>query len=577
MSNRQNASLYTLNFTLNTSPIITGANCITKKKFTETHHTAPMQTHTPIQRSQWLLALASGLLLVLAFPKLDQGWMAWFALVPLVLAIRHADPRAGFILGWVTGSVHYLGLMYWTAYTMNAYGNVPLVQSVLVLLLFVAVLAVYTALFPLIVCRLCRKPWQLALLAPAVWVLLEWLRTWLFTGFPWELLGYSQYDHLWLIQMADLFGVPGISALIVFTNVALALAILGWAEKRWQGHLVSRKLPLRTGIIAGVLLLAATGYGILRLHAIDKQAAAGDRARIAVVQGNIDQAIKWDATFQVMTAVKYRTLSLQAAEQGADLIVWPETATPFYMFHDKLLTDMVLQGVTDSQKDFIIGSPAARTDGDAFINYNRAYLLSSDGKIAGQYDKVHLVPFGEYVPFKRWLPFVDKLVAQVGDFKAGRRGDTLVWKERPLGMLICYEIIFPDLARASVRNGAQLLINITNDAWFGRTSAAYQHFSMAVLRSVENRRFLVRAANTGISGFIDPGGRVLATSELYEDDTLTAGISMMTTRTLYSRWGDWPLVGACFLLTALIAGAQWRLRSEDGPRQANKRRWFKGR
>jgi apolipoprotein N-acyltransferase len=230
------------------------------------------------------------------------------------------------------------------------------------------------------------------------------------------------------------------------------------------------------------------------------------------------------------------------------LIVWPETAVPFYMFHDKLLTEMVLQGIKSVDADFVIGSPAVKTENGRTDYFNRAYLITSDGAVAGQYDKVHLVPFGEYVPLKRFLPFVGKMVAQVGDFKPGRRGETLLWNDKPLGMLICYEAIFPGLARDMVRNGAQLLVNITNDAWFGRTSAAYQHYSMSVLRSVETRRFQVRAANTGISGFIDPAGRILAASDLYVDATLTADIGLLTGRTLYSRWGDWPLVAAAFLL-----------------------------
>ncbi|RJQ86477.1 MAG: apolipoprotein N-acyltransferase [Desulfobacteraceae bacterium] len=503
-----------------------------------------------IQRNQWLLSLSSGFLLCLAFPKIDQGWLAWGALVPLLLAVRQATPRTGFVLGLAAGLVQYLGLMYWTAYTMHVYGQVPLVLSILVLLLFAAILAIYTALFPMLVCWLCRKPWHLVVLSPAAWVMLEWLRTWLFTGFPWELLGYSQYDRLWVIQIADLFGVPAISALIVFFNAVLCLAFLGWVDKRWQTYPVERKTVLRAGIaLAGVLLVAAV-YGIYRLQAVDAMAAKADRAKVSVVQGNIDQSVKWDAAFQVLTTVKYRSLSLEAAGNGADLIIWPETAAPFYMFHDKLLTDMVLQGVKTAGTDFIIGSPAAQVENGETYYFNRAYLITPEGAVAGHYDKVHLVPFGEYVPLQRLFPFVDKLVAQVGDFKAGRRGDTLVWKGRPLGMLICYEAIFPGLARAMVQNGAQMLINITNDAWFGRTSAAHQHFSMAVLRSVENRRFQVRAANTGISGFIDPTGRILAASALYADATLTAQVALLKGRTLYSRWGDWPLVAACSLALA---------------------------
>jgi apolipoprotein N-acyltransferase len=508
-----------------------------------------MRSFHEIKPFQWVLALISGVLLFLAFPKFDQGWLAWVALVPLLLSLRQANPRNAFYLGMATGLVQFLGLIYWTAYTMRVYGHVPLIVAGSVLVLFAIILSLFTALFPPLVSLLCRRPWQLFVLAPGLWILLEWLRTWIFTGFPWTLLGYSQYDRLWVIQIADIFGVPGISALIVAFNAVLALALLNWAEASWQDHPVGRKTPVRAAAVMGVVLLATAAYASFRLQTVDSAAAKADPLKVAVVQGNIDQSVKWDAGFQVLTTAKYRKLSLKAAQEGAELIVWPETALPFYMFHDKLLTEMVLQGIQSTDADFIIGSPAVEFKSNGRPDYfNRAYLISSDGSIAGQYDKVHLVPFGEYVP--SFLPFLGKMVAHVGDFKAGQPGQTLIWNGKPLGMLICYEAIFPRLSRAMVNNGAQLIVNITNDAWFGRTSAAYQHFAMSALRSVETRRFQMRAANTGISGFIDPAGRILAASDLYVDATLTADVRLMDIPTLYSRWGDWPLVSASLLLAA---------------------------
>jgi apolipoprotein N-acyltransferase len=510
-----------------------------------------MWTYLRNHRNPLLLAMLSGALLCLAFPKIDQGWLAWFALAPLLAALRQADGRTGWMLGLAAGVSHYLGLIYWTAYTMNVYGNVPLVQSLCALLLLALILAIFLAVFTTAVCLVCRTPWQLMVLGPALWVLMEWLRTWLFTGFPWELLGYSQHANLWLLQSADLLGVLGVSGLILFGNSVVCLAILHWRGKTWQSQAIGRGLVLRAGALLAGLLLFAAAYGLYRLHVTDTQAAQAPKARVAVIQGNIDQAHKWDPSFQRQTTVKYRDLSLKAAKDGAELIIWPETATPFYLYHDAELTDIVLQGVKAAHTYFIIGSPSAEPIANQFLYYNRAYLLTPQAAVIGKYDKVHLVPFGEYVPLKRWLPFLDKMVAQVGDFAAGRQGNTLVWKEHPIGMLICYEVIFPELARAMTQNGAQLLVSITNDAWFGRTSAAYQHFSMAVFRAVENHRFLVRSANTGISGFIDPCGRVLASTALYEDAALTADIALLSGRTLYSRWGDYPLVALCALLVVL--------------------------
>ena len=216
---------------------------------------------------------------------------------------------------------------------------------------------------------------------------------------------------------------------------------------------------------------------------------------------------------------------------------------------------MILDGIKASSSYYIVGSPSYAAKKEALIFHNSAYLVSPQGHAAGKYDKVHLVPFGEYVPLKRYLPFIDKLVAQVGDFKPGRQGNTLSWENRHVGMLICYEAIFPGLARAMVRNGAHLLVNITNDAWFGRTSAAFQHFSMAVFRAVENRRYLARAANTGISGFIDPCGRIVSSTPLFQEAVATTAVSMLTGRSLYSRWGEWPIGIVVF---GLISFFVWR-------------------
>ena len=501
---------------------------------------------------QIVLAMLSGLLLTLAFPKIDMGAVAFIALVPLLVAIRQSDWQGGFRLGFACGLIHNLGLIYWTAFTMNTYGHLPMAQAVLVLFLFSIYLSLYPALFGASLAWIRPKPVLLAVQAPLTWIALEMLRTWLFTGFPWGLLGYSLYDHLWIIQSADLFGVYGISGLIVLVNGVATLALLNWLKKDWQGYTVSKPLVKLSAAAMGTLLLCTIGYGIIRIRTVDRAAAAAPHKTIGVVQGNIDQARKWDPRFQMLTTVKYRQLSFEASANQAELIIWPETATPFYFLEDPILTNMVLEGIRATHAYFIIGSPTVASPDDRLIYHNSAFLMSPDGRSLGKYDKVHLVPFGEYVPLKRWLPFIKKMVAQVGDFRPGRKGSTLKWEDRGVGMLICYEIIFPGLSRSMVQNGAELLVNITNDAWFGRTSAAYQHFSMAVLRAVENRRAVARAANTGISGFIDPCGRISQATALYRQATVTAPVAMLKFLTRYSRWGDWPLGLAAFSFLAAL-------------------------
>ena len=281
---------------------------------------------------QIILALLSGLLLTLAFPKIDMGWVAFLALVPFFTAIRQCNPKNGFWLGFACGMAHNLGLVYWTVHTMNTYGHLPMAQAILVLLLLSAYLSLYPGLFGAALAWIKPKPLLLVILAPLSWIVLEMLRAWLFTGFPWGLLGYSIYDHLWMIQMADLFGVYGLSGLIVLVNVVVALALLHWLEQRWHAFAISGRTLKWTGAAVAVLLLCCVAYGMIRIRSVDRDASAAPHETIAVVQGNIDQARKWNPRFQMLTTVKYRKLSLEAAAKKADLIIWPETATPLLFY-----------------------------------------------------------------------------------------------------------------------------------------------------------------------------------------------------------------------------------------------------
>ena len=227
---------------------------------------------------------------------------------------------------------------------------------------------------------------------------------------------------------------------------------------------------------------------------------------------------------------------------------------------------MVFQGIRQSATDYLIGSPSfLRTDG-VVQYYNSAYLIIPEEKTMGKYDKTHLVPFGEYVPFKKWLPFLGKIVAQVGNFREGEVGKTLPWRGQQLGVQICYEIIFPGLARAMTKNKASILVNITNDAWFGKTSGPYQHFSMTVFRAVENRRSLARSANTGISGFIDPAGRILASTDLMQAAVSTQMVPMLSERSIYTQIGDIfaRVCLALVLLTMLIKIVKWKTNRKKG-------------
>ncbi len=495
-------------------------------------------------------AASSGFLMTAAFPKADLSWTAWFALVPLLSAMKKSPSAAArFRLGFIAGLAHYMTLIYWVVPTMTTYGHLPLYLSVPVLFLFSAFLAIYLGGFAVLAPLLGKGPVSAMLMPPVVWVGMEYIRSFLFTGFPWELFGHSQFRAIQLIQIADIFGVYGVSFMIVLANTAL---FHGWVSMRDRtpGEKTQniRQICLAAGITLAVFS-ASWFYGGARVNATNRQAAAASGHRIAVIQGNIDQAVKWNRAYQASTVDKYLGLSRSASAGHPALMVWPETATPFYFRHNVELTRRVMAGIREVGVDFLIGSNSVDTRSERYTYYNSAYLVSSNGTVAGRYDKVHLVPFGEYVPFKKWLPFIGKMVEHVGDFRPGRQGETLSWNNEKVGVQICYEIIFPSLSRKAVLNGASILINITNDAWYGRSSAPFQHFSMAVFRAVENKRSVVRAANTGISGFIDPTGRIIAATKLYEDDQMTRVVPMIKETTVYTRIGD-AFAIACLGLSA---------------------------
>lgn len=516
------------------------------------------------EKKQLLLAAASGVLLTAAFPNIDLSALAWVALVPLLLAVRNRSGPVTFWIGFAAGTVHNLTLIYWIAYTMRTYGYMPLYLCVLVLLLLAGFMALYWGCFALLAGHMPDKPFIGLLILPAFWAGLEYLRSFFLGGFPWELIAYSQYRNLKLIQIADILGPFGVSYAIVLANVALFLVYLHLRGQSWRGIKITRKVAI--GSVAMCLLVPGLAwiYGAWRIPAIDRQAAAQNIMRVAVIQGNIDQSLKWEPAQQKATLKKYFDLSLSTKRRHPELIVWPETAAPFYFQYDKNLTARLQKGISRIDTLFLIGIPTVQIDGSRVSYYNTAFLLNSKGQPLSSYHKAHLVPFGEYVPLRRYLPFLGKIVAQVGDFTPGRVGDTIQWNGHDLGVLICYEMIFPYLARATVANGAQMLVNITNDAWYGRTSAPDQHFSMAVFRAIENRRFMVRAANTGISGFIDPVGRMIAPTGLFEDAAITGDVALMDQIGWYTRYGD--LFGK-FCLGAVAVGAGlmfWRRKKLQG-------------
>jgi len=483
-----------------------------------------------------LIAVGSGLLLALAFPRPGLASCAWFALVPMVLVSERRPFRTGF----AAGVAFYALLLYWLNIVMTTFGRLHPLLSVVAWLLLAAYLALFPAVSTWLAWRFHRRlhlPMVVAF--PLTWTALDYLRSFLLTGFPWGALGYSQIEHLWLAQSADLFGVYGLTALLVFSNAVLAEATGMW----WR----ERRLPRLAPVLLAVAFVANAGYGFWRLS--DDPDPRRATLRVSLVQGNIDQSVKWDPSWQAKTVGRYLDLSRQGVEEAAELVIWPESATPFYFQEGRELTQRVVEFARNEGVFLLFGSPAYRSEGSGIALLNSAFLLSQQGEVLGRSDKVHLVPFGEYVPLKQVLPFVSKLVVGVGDFSPGTLSP-LVIDGHQLGVLVCYEGIFPELSRSLVNRGADLLVNITNDAWYGRSSAPYQHLAMARMRAIENRVWLVRAANTGISTLVAPSGALKGTTPIFETLQVTAEAGLGARFSLYRTTGD-TLPAVLLALTAV--------------------------
>ena len=514
-----------------------------------------MRRFLNVSRKHCVIAALSGLLLTLCFPRIGLALVAWVAVAPLLFLVANNGPAACFTLGWIAGVCHGASLLYWITYVINHYGNLPLPVSLVVFFLLVAYLALFPGLFCASLAWLRQRGLVWPFLAPFLWVSLELGKGHLLTGFPWENLGYSQYRLLSFIQIADLAGVYGISFSLTLSSALLYLMVFGQDQQPKMG------VRLFSIFLLVALVSAIYGYGRWRLSTLESH--PGPAFKVALVQGNIAQDTKWDPAFQQVTLEKYLRLTADAVEQQPDLVVWPETATPFYFLADLQHTRDLIQEVERFKRPLLFGSPGFRRKGERLKLYNRAYLLNGDGMVSGHYDKIHLVPFGEYVPWKNLLFFVDKLVQAAGDFASGGQAVVLELPPARVGVLICYEAIFPELSRNLANAGANLLVNITNDAWFGRSSAPHQHLSMAVLRTVENRLPMVRCANTGISALIDASGRILQTSGLFEEATILGTLQLGNGKTLYSRHGDW-FAWSCVLISLLGFGYALIRRSVGG-------------
>jgi apolipoprotein N-acyltransferase len=499
---------------------------------------------TPLARS--VFAALGGLLVALAFPKASVGWLALIAPAFLMLAVvRAATRREAFLLGWLGFTVTWLVNMPWVTIVMSQYGGLPRWIGVLLYLGLALLMGSFGALFGVVVKAIdvderSRFAW---VLIPVAWTSCEYLRDFLpFGGFPWHLLGGALVDAGPLPQVARWTGTYGLT----FLAVAVA-TLLG---RRWMLR-DDRLAAARSGMMAVALAVTWAVAGQMVLPA----AAKGDSAtlKVALLQPDIEQEMRWDANRAVEIFDLMRAMTLSAT--GADLVVWPESSVPLVYLDEPFWREFAEGFSRDTKADLIFGSVAR--DESTRLYWNSAYLVSG-GEVRGRYDKYRLVPFGEYVPGKEALFFAKKLVRAVGEFQHGASIAPLEGRV-PYGPAICYEVVFPSIPRSTVKQGAELIVTITNDAWFGDSAAPLQHLTMARMRAIETDRWVVRSATTGISAVIDPAGNVVRALPLGEQGVIESTVGLRRSKTPYVILGDWPAWLSVAALGA-FAIARWRRR-----------------
>jgi apolipoprotein N-acyltransferase len=508
------------------------------------------------------LAALSGVLLALSFPKFGHAFVAWFALLPLLLALRGVAPSRGFRLGYLAGFVAGLGILYWTALVVVQYGDVARPLALLAMVLLCMAVALFPALFGWLVARWLAAFGPAALLlAPVAWVATEMLRSHALYRFAWCLLGYSQQENVSLIQIASYTAVYGVSFLVASPAAAIAYG----AASRAAGR----------GTVA--LLGCAGLVGLVWLHGervLSSPAATGPTVRVGLVQANISQDEKWDPKRADANVQAHLSLTRTAAEFGARFVVWPESALPFLFDRNPELAQGLRSLASSRQLYVLFGNDDVEESARGPRVWVGAKMLGPDGELALRYHKMRLVPFGEYVPLQPLVTlggtFAARLVSRAGEFTPGTQYSVGSLDGHRVSVFICYEAIFPDLVREFRARGAELLVNVTNDAWYGTTSAPYQHFAMAVFRAVENGVWLVRAANTGITAVVDARGRVVERTALFERTLLVRDVPMLAGGTFYSRHGD-VFGWSCLALAALLALASPG-RRRNRPGAARRRR-----
>jgi len=520
-----------------------------------------------IHYSAWLLVGLSTLLQVLIFPLPGLYVLSWVAFAPLLVALLRARPAGAleidgatnlqpatpgqaFLLAYISGILWYAGTCYWIYNTMHEHGGLSAPMAALALFLFCLYLGLYHGLFGLLV-GLAAGPGRdnrRALISiPFLWVAVELARTRV-TGFPWDLLGTAQVDNISLSRITTLTGVYGVTFEIMLVNVAVAAAFLVPRKKR------------NTLLLASVVAAAVLQAGRL----VDAPAVPADHAAL-LVQENIPVDENWtrdrfESTLRELTDLssnrdaskKISSDGMESKRGKVDLIVWPESPAPFFT-NDPLFREPVSAMARETQSWVVtgaIGSTSASLSGAATSEvFNSAALISPSGNWTARYDKMHLVPFGEYLPFPWLFSFAGGLTKEVGEFRAGTSRAPLDAGGERLGVFICYESVFPDEVRQFANQGAQVFVNISNDGWYGDSGAYAQHLNQTRMRAIENDRWILSSTDTGVTASIDPYGRTVARLERKVRGALVAPYALTSVTTFYTRHGDW-FAWLCAIISA---------------------------
>lgn len=491
-----------------------------------------------------------GAALGLSFPDYHLWPLAWVGLAPLPLVLRGKNPAHGAFLGFIMGAVLFQTSIWWIINTVTMYGHLPFWMAALVQALFILIISSFTAFFGFALTWIARRSSEDVALAsaPFIWVALEFVRGNMgHLAFPWARIADSQYLVTPIIQMADTVGEEGLSFLIVLVNVSVAKLILYFLERRSRGKTV---FPYAWTAVSLGLVVCGTVYGYWRLS---ENRPSAKPIPVALIQGNIDQARKWDKSYIRPQLDIYIRRTYSAAREGIKTIVWPETAAPFFFGQDPAGDALIKDLSRETGATIIFGAPAFIERDGKIIAYNRSWVVRADG-LAQSYDKVHLVPFGEYVPFGKALSFIHRVVTAIGEMEPGADVNLLDAGGFKAGAQICYEVIFPRYSRRISLMGGTALVNITNDSWYGDSPASRQSLAMGVFRAVENRVPLLRAAQSGVSAIVTDRGVITGETPLFVETTLVGEFTPRTgPPTVYAEFGD-LFSWICLITSMAMAG-----------------------